>query len=72
MNQEYRICPDCEQDRPFEQYHPQSCPDAPDGQCPEWACTVCGAAFIVGFVPYAEVSGEIAEGRPVRAALRAS
>ena len=25
-----------------------SCPDVPDGDCREWACTVCGDALIIG------------------------
>jgi len=24
-----------------------SCPDAPDGRCPEWMCTGCGAALLI-------------------------
>jgi hypothetical protein len=37
----------------FEQHHEMgSCPDAPDGECPEWACTGCGAALLAGFVLY--------------------
>ena len=43
-------CTGCSEDRVFEQFHaePASCPDVPDGDCPEWACTVCGDALIVG------------------------
>ncbi|HLQ55308.1 MAG TPA: hypothetical protein VK162_13695 [Streptosporangiaceae bacterium] len=54
MAQMVRHCPDCGSDRPFEQYHAESygCPDSPDGQCPEWSCTACGAALFIGFVPY--------------------
>lgn len=50
MSQFFRFCPDCRAERSFEQYHdtPGSCPDSPDGHCPEWACTSCGAALLVG------------------------
>jgi hypothetical protein len=49
-----RHCPDCGQDRTFEQPHPQGgeCPDSPDGYCPEWLCTDCGAALLTDFIPY--------------------
>jgi hypothetical protein len=56
-----RHCPDCGQDRPFEQCHPQdgSCPDGVDGCCPEWLCADCGVGLLIGFVPY--------QGQPARA-----
>jgi hypothetical protein len=45
-------CPGCGGDQPFEQIHPAGeCPDAPGGECPEWTCTSCGAAVIMGAVP---------------------
>jgi hypothetical protein len=47
LSQSYRDCPECGQNRPFEQPHPADCPDSPDGQCPEWACAECGTALIV-------------------------
>src|SRR5260221_655031 len=35
-----RHCPDCGWDRLIERYHAAgSCPDALDGDCPEWGCT---------------------------------
>ena len=45
-----RHCAGCSEERLFEQFHaePASCPDAPDGDCPEWACAVCGDALIIG------------------------
>jgi hypothetical protein len=50
MIQVIRNCPDCGWDRLVEQYHPAgTCPDAPDGDCPEWSCTDCGAALLIGF-----------------------
>ena len=50
MTQVIRHCPDCGPDRLFEQYHAaaENCPDSPDGDCPEWACTDCGAAVLIG------------------------
>jgi hypothetical protein len=45
-----RYCPDCGRDRLFEQHHTAagSCPDSADGCCPEWLCTDCGAALLIG------------------------
>jgi hypothetical protein len=58
MYQSYRDCPECGQNQPFEQPHETDCPDAPDGQCPEWACAVCGAALIVPL--FAETAARVA------------
>jgi hypothetical protein len=30
---------------------PASCPDTSDGDCPEWACSVCGDAVFIGLPP---------------------
>jgi hypothetical protein len=48
-----RDCPDCGFPREFAQHHPagEFCPDSPDGCCPEWYCTGCGAALLIGLVP---------------------
>jgi hypothetical protein len=56
MAQLSRLCPGCSEERVFEQFHaePASCPDVPDGDCPEWGCTSCGDALIIG-VPAAPV-----------------
>jgi hypothetical protein len=45
MSPMFRRCEDCGGERLFEQPHemPGSCPDSPDGRCPEWSCTECGA-----------------------------
>ena len=45
-----RSCPDCGQDRAFAQHHGEAarCPDAVDGDCPEWYCLVCGATVLTG------------------------
>jgi hypothetical protein len=45
-----RHCAGCDEETPFEQFHPEaaSCPDVPDGDCQEWACSVCGDAFVIG------------------------
>ena len=55
MTQMVRQCPDCGPDRLFEQHHPEpsGCPDSPDGQCPEWSCTACGAALLIDFALHA-------------------
>ncbi len=44
-------CPACGDDRVFVQ---PPCADghtADGGECPEWACADCGAAFVLGVVP---------------------
>jgi hypothetical protein len=58
-----RHCPDCDWDRPFEQLHdvPGACPDTPDGDCPEWSCTACGAALLIGAPWFAPVPAYAAE-----------
>jgi hypothetical protein len=45
-----RHCTGCSDERPFERLHaePGSCPDVPDGDCPEWGCSVCGEALFIG------------------------
>jgi hypothetical protein len=45
-----RYCHDCGRDQAFDQPHEgmESCPDSPDGECPEWVCTGCGAALVTG------------------------
>jgi uncharacterized protein (DUF983 family) len=62
MSQTFRHCPECGDDRLFEQHHadPGSCPDSPDGYCPEWACADCGAALLEGFVLYRAAPGQVA------------
>jgi hypothetical protein len=53
MGPMFRSCQDCGGERLFEQPHEAtgSCPDSPDGLCPEWSCTECGAAVITMVVP---------------------
>lgn len=60
-----RHCADCGSDQPFEQHHqvPESCPDSGDGNCPEWSCTVCGAALLIGFIPFAVETAGYPEAR---------
>ena len=65
MSQPLGNCPGCGGDEPFEQIHPGDCPDAGGGECPEWACTACGAAVIMGTLPAADAPVY----QPVRAAL---
>ena len=54
-----RHCAGCNEERLFEQFHaePASCPDVPDGDCQEWACTICGDALIIGLPVPAGVHG---------------
>ena len=56
MGQMNRYCRECGQDQPFDQPHegPGCCPDVPDGDCLEWACTGCGAALFVGIPDLAD------------------
>jgi len=70
MSQMPWYCPGCAGEQPFEQFHdgPGSCPDSPDGHCPEWVCCGCGTALIVGFVPQEEPFRGNASRSPGRAA----
>jgi hypothetical protein len=63
MVETIRHCPDCGSDRSFEQYHaaPSHCPDTPDGYCPEWLCTACGAALLISLISFACDPVDIAE-----------
>ncbi len=60
-----RHCPDCGRDQPFEQLHPLPgpCPDSADGYCPEWSCTTCGAALLIGFIPFLCETARFTEAR---------
>ena len=49
MTQPLGNCPDCGADEPFEQVHAGVCPDVV-GECPEWACALCGAGVIMGSI----------------------
>jgi hypothetical protein len=62
-----RLCTGCGEERVFEQFHAElaGCPDVPDGDCPEWGCTDCGSALIIG-VPV--TSGYVSSDRAIRAA----
>ena len=59
MTQLSRYCAGCNEERLFEQFHaePASCPDAPDGDCPEWACAVCGDGLIIGLPAHVRSDG---------------
>jgi len=61
-----RYCTGCREERLFERFHaePGSCPDAPDGDCPEWGCTECGDALFTG-IPVRE---HVASGTATQAA----
>ena len=72
MTQPLDNCPGCAADEPFVQVHPGACPDV-DGECPEWACAVCGAGVIMGTVVFSDAAitippVEVAAGQSVRAA----
>ena len=55
-------CAGCNEEQLFEQFHaePASCPDVLDGDCQEWACTVCGDALIIGLPAPAYVRADSA------------
>jgi hypothetical protein len=70
MTQPLGNCPGCGADEPFEQVHGVGvCPDVV-GECPEWACAVCGAGVIMGsiFTGAAGVVGDAEVEQSVRAA----
>ena len=50
MTHPTRYCTGCNDERLFEQIHagPAICTDTPDGECPEWGCSVCGDALLIG------------------------
>jgi hypothetical protein len=50
-------CAGCGDDRAFEQFHIADCPDEPGG-CPEWGCTACGAALIIGLPVPGYITGD--------------
>jgi hypothetical protein len=53
-----RYCTGCGGERPFEQFHAEAagCPDVPDGDCPEWGCSMCGEALFIGLPADEQVS----------------
>jgi hypothetical protein len=59
-----RYCAGCGDERLFESFHAEaaSCPDAADGECLEWGCTVCGEAVIIG-LPLRETAGGVSASR---------
>jgi len=61
-----RYCTGCGEEQPFERFHAEaaSCPDVPDGDCPEWGCPVRGEALFIGL----PVRGHASSGTPARAA----
>jgi hypothetical protein len=44
-------CPACADDREFVQPPCAEGHTAEGGECPEWACATCGAAFVLGGTP---------------------
>lgn len=69
MSQMFRPCSDCGDEQTFERHHeiPGSCPDSPDGECPEWICTGCGSALLAGLVLY-RTEPKLISGMPRRVA----
>jgi hypothetical protein len=69
MTQPLGNCPGCGADEPFEQVHAGVCPDVA-GECPEWACTACGAGVIMGTVVVSAAGDRqrVAVGQSARAA----
>ena len=62
MTQLTRYCAGCSEDQPFDQLHASlSCPDVPDGECPEWGCSVCGDAVFIGLPVREHVSSGAAK-----------
>jgi hypothetical protein len=55
---EYRFCPDCGDERLFERFHAEDCPDHPEPGCPEVGCVDCGTALIIGLVVPGYISGD--------------
>jgi hypothetical protein len=47
-----RFCPDCGGDAEFER---PPCEDGHGAECPEWLCTGCGSAVLIGNFPASEV-----------------
>ena len=61
-----RYCTGCGEEQLFEQLHAAaaSCPDVPDGDCPEWGCSACGEALFIGL----PVREHVSSGGAARAA----
>jgi hypothetical protein len=63
-----RYCRECGRDQLFDQPHgggPAAGADCGiDGDCPEWACTGCGAALIAGFPGLITRVGSVGGQRP--------
>ena len=53
MTDQFLHCPGCGSTHEFVQVHPrlEPCPDSAGGGCPEWFCTGCGAALLLGLPP---------------------
>lgn len=66
MTDEFRHCPTCGSQCEFVQVHPRlgRCPDGAGGGCPEWFCTGCGAALLIGVLPPASQPSVAAPARP--------
>jgi hypothetical protein len=69
MSEMARYCADCGWERLFEPHHAiaGSCQDSPDGRCPEWMCTACGAALLIDV---AVVPAELPQAVPLLAGRR--
>jgi hypothetical protein len=71
MTQPLGNCPGCGADEPFEQIHAGECPDV-GGECPEWACTACGAGVIMGVTIGSTGSESTGRTAPARQSVRAA
>jgi len=71
MIDDLRHCPCCGSRREFVQVHPRlgRCPDSQGESCPEWFCTACGAALLVGLLPPARTELVAASARPAAGQL---
>jgi len=71
MIDDLRYCPCCGSKREFAQVHPRQgrCPDSQGDGCPEWFCTACGAALLVGLLPPARTELVAASARPAAGQL---
>ncbi len=59
-------CPECREDRLFEQPHPAGAGCGRDGECAELACVECGTALFSGALPIMVGTAGVPRARPQR------